>query len=118
MFSPDIFADRDADLFAAEIQRRNRTRRLEITVFIENIIGRQKGFVCFANWLSRFEEGCSIMKWFAAALIPIDKPDEQRCPTNMLCTLCSFSAINLARAACNLRTITLLMRLKSSWPNV
>src|SRR4051812_30416950 len=87
MFSPDIFADRDADLFAAEIQRRNRTRRLEITVFIENIIGRQKGFVCFANWLSRFEEGCSIMKWFAAALIPIDKPDEQRCPTNMLVQL-------------------------------
>ena len=47
MFRPDVFADRDADLPPAKINGVTCARRLEVTVFIEHIVGRQKRFVRF-----------------------------------------------------------------------
>ena len=54
----------------------------EITVFIENIVGRQKRFMGLPNWFPSFKQCSRVMKWLATALVAIDEPDKQRSSTN------------------------------------
>src|SRR5438034_1168212 len=79
MFRPDILAYGHADFFAVNLEGLDATGWLEITIFIENIVGRQKRLVRFAQRFSALEQGRGIMKWLAASFVAIHKTDEQRC---------------------------------------
>ena len=74
---PDVFADGDADLFAAEDQRHHAPRRLEVAVLVENIVGGQKRLVRFRNRRARLQEGGGIVKRLSPILVSIDETDEQ-----------------------------------------
>ena len=78
MFGPDVFANGDADFLAAKIERRDFARRFEVTIFIEDIVGRQKRLVRFLNRFAAFKKRSGVMKRFSGALVSIDKTDEQR----------------------------------------
>src|SRR5436309_9720139 len=78
MFRPDILAYGHADFFAVNLEGLDATGWLEITIFIENILGRQKRLVRFAQRFSALEQGRGIMKWLAASFVAIHKTDEQR----------------------------------------
>src|SRR5690242_2822394 len=52
--------------------------RFEIAVLIKNVVSRQKGLECPANWLSAFQESGGIEERFAASFVAIDIADEKR----------------------------------------
>ena len=79
MFGPNILADRHADSFAVHVKRLNAAGRFEIAIFIENIVGRQKRLVRFAQRFAALQESGRVMKWLATSFIAIDKTHEQRC---------------------------------------
>src|SRR5262249_28541694 len=60
------------------IERLNALSRLKIPLLIENIVSRQERFVSFPDWFAPFEQSRSVTKWFAASLVAINEPDEQR----------------------------------------
>ena len=74
---PDVFADGDADLFAAEDQRRDAPRRLEVAILVENIVGGQKRLMRLRHRRAGLQEGGGIVKWLSAILVSIDETDEQ-----------------------------------------
>ena len=49
------------------VDRRDLGRRFEVTVFVKDVVGREKRFVEFANRRSRAEERGGIVKWLAGA---------------------------------------------------
>ena len=79
MFGPNILADRHADSFAVHVKRLNAAGRFEIAIFIENIVGRQKRLVRFAQRFAALQESGRVMKRLATSFIAIDKTHEQRC---------------------------------------
>src|SRR5438552_904289 len=78
MFRPNILANRHADFFAVEIERLDAGGRLKITVFVEDVVGRQKRFVRFANRLAADQQSSRVMKRSAASFVSIDESNEQR----------------------------------------
>src|SRR5207244_872391 len=76
-FRPNIFADSDTDSVAAKIQRRDLAGRLKVAIFIENVVGREERFVSFLQRFSCLKQCGSVMKWFAAAFVAIDKTNQQ-----------------------------------------
>ncbi len=63
--------------FVAEHQGGDAARRLEIAVFVEDIVGGQKRFMRFRDRRARLQQGGGIMKRFSASLVPVDEADEQ-----------------------------------------
>src|SRR5262245_29533473 len=82
MLGPDIFADCDADFFAAAIKWLNLGGRLEVAVFVENIVGRQERFVSDANGFAALEQRCRVMKRPATSVVSVNKADQQCSATN------------------------------------
>src|SRR5439155_17273881 len=78
MFRPDIFTNSYADFFAADFKRLDAACRLEIAIFIENIVGRQKGLGRLTDRFAPLEQSRRVAKRFAAPLIAINEPDQQR----------------------------------------
>src|SRR4051794_28006598 len=78
MFRPNIFANCDANFLSVNNEWLHRLGRLEISLLVENVVCRQKRFVCFTDWLAAFEQRGGVAEWFAASVVAIDKPDEQR----------------------------------------
>src|SRR5881296_58032 len=78
MFCPNILANGHADFFAVDFKRLDAVCRLEIAIFIENIVGRQKGFVRLADRFAPLEQRRGVTKWFAPFLVAINEPDQQR----------------------------------------
>ena len=77
MFGPDIFANGDAEFFPAQVKWVHPAGRFKISVFIEDIVSGQERLVRRAYRFTRFKQGGGIVKWLAAAFIPIDETDEQ-----------------------------------------
>src|ERR1700682_1881558 len=77
MFGPDIFANGDAEFFSPQVKWFNPAGRFKISVFIEDIVSGQERLVRRAYRFTRFKQGGGIVKWLAAAFIPIDETDEQ-----------------------------------------
>ena len=82
MFGPDILADRHADAAPGDDEHLAATARLEVAVFIEDIVGRQQRFECFADWLSALEQRGGVEERLTAAFVAIDVTDEQRHAAN------------------------------------
>jgi len=76
MFRPNILTDGHADFFATQIKCFDPTGRLEVAIFIENVVGRQERLMCFTNGFATLEEGRGIMKRLAAPVVAIDEADE------------------------------------------
>ena len=55
MFGPNVLANRDTDFRPTTIERLDFVRRLKITVFVKDVISRQKLFVCDADRLALFQ---------------------------------------------------------------
>src|SRR5437867_8056582 len=78
MFCPNILANGHANFFPMYLNRLDAAGRLEITVLVEDIVSGQKRFVSFADRLASLEQSSGVAKWFAASIVAIDKPDQQR----------------------------------------
>ncbi len=59
-------------------KRLDALSRLKISLFVEDIVSGQKGFVSFPDRLAAFEQSGGVTKWFAASFVTINEPDEQR----------------------------------------
>ena len=57
MFGPDILANRDADFFRAEEQRRGGAAGLEVAVLVEDIVGGQQRLEGFRDRRAGLEQG-------------------------------------------------------------
>src|SRR5262249_53461219 len=66
---PDVLTNRDADFFSSEIKRRNAIGRFKVTVFVENIISRQKTFVIFTDRLASLHQNSPLPKRFSPTLL-------------------------------------------------
>src|SRR2546423_12356850 len=51
---------------------------LKVTVFVENIVGRQERLESFLDRRTRLEERCGIVEWLPLSLVPLDVTDQQR----------------------------------------
>src|SRR6185295_2256497 len=78
IFGPDIFADGNADFRAVHVEGLSSARRLEITVFVEHIVGWQKRLERFPDWFAAFEQRCGVMKRFSFPGISVDVTNQQR----------------------------------------
>ena len=79
MFGPNILANGHADFFSLYIERLDAASRLEITIFIENIIGRKKRLMRFPDRFAALEQRRGVAKRLAAPFVPINEPYQQRC---------------------------------------
>ena len=77
-FRPDVLADRDANNRPAHFHRNNGASRLEVTVFVENVVGRQQRLEKFAHWLAVLEKRRGVEEWLAGLAVDIDITDEER----------------------------------------
>src|SRR5439155_14652500 len=77
MFGPNIFANGHADFFPPDRERLQVACRFEITILIENVVGRQKRLMSLANWFATLEQGGGIMERLAASFVSINETDEQ-----------------------------------------
>src|SRR5882724_2883682 len=78
MFRPNVLTNSYADFFAVDFERLDAACRLEIAIFIENIVGRQKGLVRLTDRFPPLEQRRRVAKGFAASLVAINEPDQQR----------------------------------------
>src|SRR5437870_4910153 len=78
MFRPNVLTNCYADFFAVDFKRLDAACRLEIAIFIENIVGRQKGLVRLPDRFPPLEQRRRVPKGFAAPLVAINEPDQQR----------------------------------------
>src|SRR5438067_2242937 len=78
MFRPNVLTYSYADFFAVNFKRLDVACRLEIAIFIENIVGRQKGLVRLTDRFAPLEQSRRVPKRFAAPLVAINKSDQQR----------------------------------------
>ena len=78
MFCPNILTDGHADFFSVDIKRLDAVGRLEIAIFIEDIVSRQKRLVRLTNRFALLEQSRRVAKRFAASLIAINEPHQQR----------------------------------------
>src|SRR5436189_5623859 len=79
MFRPNVFTNSYANFFAVGFKRLDAACRLEIAIFIENIVSRQKGLVRLTHRFAPLEQRPRVPKRFAAPLVAINEPDQQRC---------------------------------------
>src|SRR5438445_13742782 len=78
MFCPNILTDGHADFFSVDIKRLDAAGRLEIAIFIENIVGRQKGLVRFTDRFTPLEQSGGVAERFTVTFIAINESDQQR----------------------------------------
>src|SRR5437762_2886600 len=78
MFCPNVLTNSYADFFAVDFKRLDAVCRLEIAIFIENIVGRQKGLVRFTDRFPPLEQRRRVAKRFAPSFVAINEPDKQR----------------------------------------
>src|SRR2546430_8340856 len=78
MFRPDILANGYSDFFPVNKKWLDALSRLKVSLFVENIVRRQKRFVGFTDWFAAFEQSRGVAKGFAAPFVAINKPDQQR----------------------------------------
>src|SRR6185295_3612582 len=71
------------DLSSAEQQRCYPLGRFEITIFVEDIIGRQQRLVRDGDRRSRLEQSRCVVKRFSSPLIAIHEADQQPGSANM-----------------------------------
>src|SRR5207244_7633305 len=69
VFRPNVLANRYADFFPVNKQRLDAFSWLKISLFVKDVVSRQKGFVSFANRLAAFEQSGGVAKWFASPFI-------------------------------------------------
>ena len=56
--------------------------RLEIAVFIEDVVGRKERFEGLANRLATLQQGGGVEERLSAPFVAIDIADEERCLAN------------------------------------
>src|SRR5437660_5436611 len=78
MFCPNILTDGHADFFSVDIKRLDAVGRLEIAIFIEDIVSRQKRLVRLTNRFALLEQSRGIAERFAVSFVAINEPHQQR----------------------------------------
>ena len=70
-FGPDVFANGDADSPTGDGENFPAAARLEVAVFIEDIVSRQKRLEAFADRLAALEQGSGVEERLAAIFVAI-----------------------------------------------